>query len=68
VKEYPQADIPFLNDHHDAMFKVLKIVGAAIHEPSAPWGMHAAVSRFLPRVPVIVTHAGHAPIYGAAAS
>ena len=33
MKEYPQAGIPFLNDHHDVMFKVLKIVGAAIHEP-----------------------------------
>jgi hypothetical protein len=34
VKEYPQAGHPFLNDHHDVMFKVLKIVGSAIHEPS----------------------------------
>jgi hypothetical protein len=27
VQSYPQAGHPFLNDHHDDAFKVLKIVG-----------------------------------------
>jgi len=27
VKKYPRAGIPFLNDHHDVMFKVLTIAG-----------------------------------------
>ena len=35
VKEYPQAGHSFLNDHHDPVFKVLKIAGVGYHAPSA---------------------------------
>jgi len=35
VKEYPHAGHAFLNDHHDLVFKMLKIAGVGYHEPSA---------------------------------
>jgi len=35
VKEYPDAGHSFLNDHHDVLFRMLKIVGIGYHEPSA---------------------------------
>ncbi len=35
VKEYPDAGHSFLNDHHDSMFRMLKVVGIGYHEPSA---------------------------------
>ena len=35
VKEYPDAGHSFLNDHHNVLFKVLKVVGIGYHEPSA---------------------------------
>jgi carboxymethylenebutenolidase len=34
VKEYPDAGHSFLNDHHDALFRMLKVVGIAYHQPS----------------------------------
>jgi hypothetical protein len=33
VKEYPQAGHSFLNDHHDLMFKVLKIARVGSPRP-----------------------------------
>ncbi len=35
VKEYPNAGHSFLNDRHDLLFKILKVVGISYHEPSA---------------------------------
>jgi carboxymethylenebutenolidase len=35
VKEYPEAGHSFLNDHRDLLFRMLKVVGIAYHEPSA---------------------------------
>ena len=35
VKEYPDAGHSFLNDHHDVLFKMMKIAGIGYHEPSA---------------------------------
>jgi carboxymethylenebutenolidase len=35
VKEYPDAGHSFLNNHHDAFFKMMKVFGIAYHEPSA---------------------------------
>jgi carboxymethylenebutenolidase len=35
VKEYPDAGHSFLNDHHNVLFKMLKVVGIGYHEASA---------------------------------
>ena len=35
VKEYPDAGHSFLNNHQNALFKMLKIVGIGYHDPSA---------------------------------
>lgn len=35
VTEYPDAGHAFLNDHHDAVARMMKIVGIGYHEPSA---------------------------------
>jgi carboxymethylenebutenolidase len=35
VKEYPAAGHAFLNDHHDALFRMMKIVGIGYHAASA---------------------------------
>lgn len=35
VKEYPDAGHSFLNNHQDAIFKLLKIIHISYHEPSA---------------------------------
>jgi carboxymethylenebutenolidase len=34
VKEYPDAGHSFLNDHHDTLFRMLKVVGIGYHQPS----------------------------------
>ena len=34
VKEYPEAGHSFLNDHHDPLFRMLKVAGIGYHEPS----------------------------------
>lgn len=34
VKEYPEAGHSFLNDHQDAVFRMLKVVGIGYHQPS----------------------------------
>jgi carboxymethylenebutenolidase len=35
VKEYQDGWQAFLNDHHDALFRMVKIVGIGYHAPSA---------------------------------
>jgi len=35
VREYPDAGHSFLNDHHNFLFKMMKVVGIGYHEPSA---------------------------------
>ena len=35
VKEYPDAGHSFMNNHHNVLFRMLKVVGIAYHEPSA---------------------------------
>lgn len=35
VKEYPDAGHSFLNNHQNVLFKMLKVIGVAYHEPSA---------------------------------
>ena len=35
VKEYPDAGHSFMNDHHDLLFKMTKVLGVAYHGPSA---------------------------------
>jgi carboxymethylenebutenolidase len=35
VKEYPDAGHAFLNDHHDLMARMMKVVGIGYHGPSA---------------------------------
>ena len=34
IKEYPEAGHSFLNDHHDTLFRMLKVVGIGYHQPS----------------------------------
>ena len=46
VKEYPDAGHSFLNDHHDTLFRMLKVVGIAYHEPSAVDARRRIVSFF----------------------
>lgn len=35
VKEYAEAGHSFLNNHHNVLFKLMKIIGIGYHEPSA---------------------------------
>jgi carboxymethylenebutenolidase len=35
VKEYPDAGHSFLNDHHNVLFKMMKVIGIGYHEPAA---------------------------------
>ena len=46
VKEYPDAGHSFLNDHQDAIFKLLKIIRIGYHEPSARDARRRIVSFF----------------------
>ncbi len=46
VKEYPDAGHSFLNDHKDAMFRMLKILRISYHEPSASDARQRIVSFF----------------------
>lgn len=46
VKEYSDAGHSFLNDHQDAVFRCLKIIGIAYHEPSAQDARRRIVSFF----------------------
>jgi carboxymethylenebutenolidase len=46
VKEYPDAGHSFLNDHRDALFKMMKIIGIGYHAPSAEDARRRIVSFF----------------------
>lgn len=46
VKEYPDAGHSFLNDHRDAVFKMMKIIGIGYHAPSAEDARRRIVSFF----------------------
>ncbi len=46
VKEYPDAGHSFLNDHHNTLFRMLKVVGIAYDEPSAVDARRRIVSFF----------------------
>jgi len=46
VKQYPDAGHSFLNEHKDAMFRFLKIIGIRYHEPSARDAQRRIVSFF----------------------
>jgi len=46
VKEYPDAGHSFLNDHKDAIFRMLKIIRISYHEPSALDARRRIVSFF----------------------
>jgi carboxymethylenebutenolidase len=46
VKEYPDAGHSFLNDHHDTLFKVMKVIGIGYHAPSAEDARRRIVSFF----------------------
>jgi len=46
VKVYPDAGHSFLNDHHDLMFRMMKVVGVGYHEPSAKDARRRIVSFF----------------------
>jgi len=46
VKEYPDAGHSFLNDHKDAIFRLLKIIHIGYHEPSARDARHRIISFF----------------------
>ena len=46
VKEYPDAGHSFLNDHKDALFRVMKIIGIGYHAPSAEDARRRIVSFF----------------------
>ena len=46
VKEYPDAGHSFLNDHHNVLFKLLRIVGIGYHDPSARDARRRIVSFF----------------------
>jgi len=35
VKEYPDAGHAFLNDHHDLLSRITKVLGTGYHDPSA---------------------------------
>jgi carboxymethylenebutenolidase len=46
VKEYPDAGHSFLNDHHNVLFKMMKVIGIGYHEPSAQNARRRSVSFF----------------------
>jgi carboxymethylenebutenolidase len=46
VKEYPDAGHSFLNEHKDAIFKLLKIIHIGYHEPSARDARRRIISFF----------------------
>jgi carboxymethylenebutenolidase len=46
VKVYPGAGHSFLNDHHDALSRMMKIMGIGYHEPSAQDARRRIVSFF----------------------
>jgi carboxymethylenebutenolidase len=46
VKVYAGAGHAFLNDHNDAMFRMMKVVGIGYHEPSARDARRRIVSFF----------------------
>lgn len=46
VKEYPAAGHSFLNDHHNALFKALRVVGIGYHDASAQDARHRIVAFF----------------------
>lgn len=46
VKEYSEAGHSFLNDHHNVLFKLLRIVGIGYHDPSARDARRRIVSFF----------------------
>ena len=46
VKEYSDAGHSFLNDHHNVLFKLLRIVGMGYHDPSARDARRRIVSFF----------------------
>jgi carboxymethylenebutenolidase len=46
VKVYPGAGHSFLNDHHDALSRMMKIMGIGYHEPSARDARRRIVSFF----------------------
>ena len=46
VKEYPDAGHSFLNDHQDALFKMMRIIGIGYHAPSAEDARRRIVSFF----------------------
>jgi carboxymethylenebutenolidase len=46
VKEYPDAAHSFLNDHHDTLFRMLKVVGIGYHQPSATDARRRIISFF----------------------
>jgi carboxymethylenebutenolidase len=46
VEEYPDAGHSFLNDHHNVLFKLLRIVGIGYHDPSARDARRRIVSFF----------------------
>jgi carboxymethylenebutenolidase len=46
VKEYPDAGHSFLNNHHNVLFKMMKVIGIGYHEPSAQDARRRIVSFF----------------------
>jgi carboxymethylenebutenolidase len=46
VKEYPDAGHSFLNNHQNALFKMLKIVGIGYHDPSAKGARRRIIAFF----------------------
>jgi carboxymethylenebutenolidase len=46
VKEYPDAGHSFLNDHHNLLFRMLKVIGIGYHEASAQDARSRIVSFF----------------------
>jgi len=46
VKEYPDAGHSFLNDHRNALFKMMKVIGIGYHDPSAQDAHRRIVSFF----------------------
>jgi carboxymethylenebutenolidase len=46
VKMYPSAGHSFLNDHRDAMFRMMRIAGIGYHEPSARDARRRIISFF----------------------
>lgn len=46
VKEYPDAGHSFLNNHHNVLFKMMKVFGIGYHDPSAQDARRRIVSFF----------------------